>query len=202
MAVGPECGVSEREETNTACIAWSEAVDAIAEVAIEGVQTAFEEGCYEEPTSYDETWEFRAFDLLKRSADQADPRLQWQVLRAMFSLCHFVWENGAKVSGSGCSRDVEEAALTTLEHESEPLIRQQALEILVTGFATEESRSRLEGIVQGQSVGEDPCRKTTPLLMNDLRGQTFDALLLEYREGAAERERQLASSALCLLEGE
>jgi len=190
----PKCEPSESEDKTAFC----RSVDDFGS-ALEELNTALDEGCLNEERPYDVTCEFHAFRLLKESLEHADPRRSWHQLKMMYALCSdpgVLTEAGTR----GCRRDVEEAALMMLQLESEPLLRRLALEILASGYVSDESRTCLEEIVHDGSVGGDSCQ-ARPLLTTDFTGETFSAQLVEHREMDRRCEPHLARTALSLLEG-
>jgi LPS O-antigen subunit length determinant protein (WzzB/FepE family) len=135
--------------------------------------------------------------LIEEGLESESPIARFLVLAAIFDMCDepkFLTEVGA----DHCAREVEAAALRTLESDPDDLNRQLVLEMLAMGYATDDSKGMLLEIAKEPTEPDTRCVRvfSGDTSTDGNRGVDLDALARELHERRSPCESQLAKEAL------
>lgn len=191
----PNCHKPKDEKIRQMCKRMEKAADAAEEL-----NKSADRGCFDDEGSYEQSADFYVFRVLRDGLSSPDPRIRWEALLQMFSMCGggtMITDAGEK----GCGREVEKAALELLNVDQDPMNRHLALEVLASRLATEHSRSILEQIARTGKQMDSLCLHGFASEHSTYKDHaTWDRIARQIRESKMMCERQLAQEALIALD--
>ena len=195
---GPDCAAEgERGDIEKKLCRSSERRFKRIERARARIDKAYADGKLNDYAPYPNRPESHGFQLLHATLLDPDPRMRWEALNALVTICETEPQPGRATEH--CAEELQRAAVTVVRNDEDSFNRHFALELLVaTDSLGQEGTRELRGLAERAPLPQGECRSILDQRHSSLR---LEALAKGYHGNAFSCESTLARRALQVTAG-